>query len=91
MCIPANSLHLPSCFSADVGLPPAVRGGALLPADAHDQGAGALEAGARATTDGSALRLPGGPRYTRPGREDRFEWGEGPHRGDLPRDWRRYV
>lgn len=86
-----NSLHSPSPSSSCAGLPPAVRGGALLPADAHDQGAGALEAGARATTDGAALRLPCGSRHARPGREDRLERGEGAHRGDLPRDRRRNV
>lgn len=65
------SVLLSPCLSASTGFPPAVRGGALLPADTHDQGAGALEAGTRATTDGTALRLPRGSSHTRPGREDR--------------------
>lgn len=46
-----------------LGLSPALRRSPLLPADTHDQGTRALEAGARAAANGAAVRLSGGPRH----------------------------
>lgn len=52
---PVSTLKSVSCSVGCVGVPAAVRGGALLPAEPYGEGAGALEAGARAAAGSSAL------------------------------------
>lgn len=53
------SIHSVPCV-VPAGVPAAVRGGSVLPADTHGERAGALETGPGAAADGSALRVPGG-------------------------------
>lgn len=48
------------CVSIMTGLPPAIRGGSLLPTDTHGPRAGALADGAGGPEE-TALRVPGGP------------------------------
>ena len=83
--------HRPHRMHMPAGLQPAVRGGALLPATAHGARAGALAAGAGAAAPQPGLRLPGGAGHAGPGRADRAQRREGPHRGGLPRDRGRHV
>lgn len=89
--IPSSTLKSAFSSMGCAGVPAAVWRGALLPAEPHGEGAGAMEAGARAAAGSSALRMPGGACDPWPRREDRSEWRQSSHRGDLPRDGRRHV
>lgn len=73
------------------GLQSAVRGGAVLPAAAHARWAGALAPGPGAGPGVAPLRVPGGARCARPGREDHTQRWQGPDRGRVPRNRRRHV
>lgn len=73
------------------GLQSAVRGGALLPAAAHAGRAGALAPGPGAGSGAAPLRVPGGARGPRTGREDHAQRRQGPDRGRVSGDRRRHV